>query len=172
MKGALKAVNFAREKAYPFIGTWGGFQYTLVEYARNVLNLVEADHQESNPFTPIPLISRLSCHLVGKQEKIKLQTDTLIHKIYGTDEIKENYRCNYGLNPEFQKQISDSNLKIVGSNIKGEARIIELRGQCFFIASLFLPQLNSTIEKPHPMIVAYLQEAIRNSTNFWYRDAV
>ena len=143
-----------------------GFQYTLVEYARNVLNLVEADHQESNPFTPIPLISRLSCHLVGKQEKIKLQTDTLIHKIYGTDEIKENYRCNYGLNPEFQKQISDSNLKIVGSNIKGEARIIELRGQCFFIASLFLPQLNSTIEKPHPMIVAYLQEAIRNSTNF------
>jgi CTP synthase (UTP-ammonia lyase) len=65
------------------------------------------------------------------------------------------------LNPEYQEQINQGKIKVVGRNDEGAAGIIELEGQCFFIASLFLPQRSSTTEKPHLMIVRYLEEALR-----------
>src|SRR5258706_6934521 len=63
MDGALAAIRFARESGRPFLGTCGGFQHALIEYARNALGFPEADHAESNPAATLPLISRLSCSL-------------------------------------------------------------------------------------------------------------
>src|SRR5262249_30631581 len=61
MNGALQAIHFARIRRIPFLGTCGGFQHALIEYARNVLEWHEADHAESNPDASMPLISGLSC---------------------------------------------------------------------------------------------------------------
>src|SRR6266478_1625832 len=64
MEGALRAIRFARETHRPFLGTCGGFQHAVIEYARNVLGLADADHTETNPRAVLPLISQLSCSLV------------------------------------------------------------------------------------------------------------
>src|SRR5437762_3296384 len=72
MQGALTAIHFARENRIPFLGTCGGFQHALIEYARNVLNIPDADHAESNPQTQTPLISKLSCALINQSETIRL----------------------------------------------------------------------------------------------------
>src|SRR5436190_8007090 len=63
MDGALNAIRFARENRIPFLGTCGGFQHTLIEYARNVLRIQDAEHEESNPTASLLVVSRLSCSL-------------------------------------------------------------------------------------------------------------
>jgi CTP synthase (UTP-ammonia lyase) len=98
---------------------------------------------------------------VGASERIEIQAGTLAYEVYGKGETVEKYSCNYSLNPEYQEQVSQGQLKVVGRNDKGAARVIELEGQRFFMASLFLPQMNSAAGKPHPMILRYLEEALR-----------
>ena len=126
-----------------------------------MLGIEDADHEESNPETTNPFISKLSCSLAGQSENIKVKAGTLAHQAYGKDETTERYRCSYGLNSEYQEQIYQSELKVVGINDDGEIRIIELEGPHFFMASLFLPQMSSVPDKPHPMILHYLKAALR-----------
>ena len=63
--GAISAIRYARTSKVPFLGTSAGFQYALIEYARNVLGLTEADHQKINPKAALPLITPLGCGLAG-----------------------------------------------------------------------------------------------------------
>jgi CTP synthase (UTP-ammonia lyase) len=72
MEGALSAIRFAREREVPFLGTCGGFQHALIEYASNILGLTEADHAESNPEAKAQIVMPLSCSLVGAKGKIAL----------------------------------------------------------------------------------------------------
>ena len=72
----------------------------------------------------------------------------------------ERFQCSYGLNPRFRDRFADGKLDITGVDLQGEARIVELADHPFYVATLFLPQLSSTSEKPHPLIVAYLQAAM------------
>ena len=79
---------------------------------------------------------------------------------YGMGEAKEQYYCNFGLNPELQALIDDGGLRVVGVDQNGEARILELAEHAFYVATLFVPQLTSTEEQPHPLIAAYLRAAL------------
>jgi CTP synthase (UTP-ammonia lyase) len=97
---------------------------------------------------------------VGKSERIELLKDTLAYRVYKRGIIEEKYSCSYSLNPEYQKKFKESRLKIVGRNEEGATRVIEIEEQGFFMASLFLPQMNSTAEKPHPMVLKFLEEAL------------
>lgn len=121
-----------------------------------------ADHAESNPKTSFPLISKLSCSLAGTTENIKIQKETLAHRVYGRQETVERYSCSYSLNPDYQEQISQGELKFVGRNDDGAIRLVELEGHRYFIACLFLPQMNSDPGRPHPMIVKYLEAALKS----------
>ena len=69
----------------------------------------------------------------------------------------EQFSCFYGINPEYRDVIEDGVLKVAGLGTDGEVRVVELSGYRFFIATLFLPQLSSSAEIPHPLIVAYLK---------------
>jgi len=80
--------------------------------------------------------------------------------VYGEEEIVEEFRCNYGLNPEYRDIIGAGGLKVAGVDSDGQVRIVELSGHRFFIATLFLPQLSSSFDMPHRLIVAYLKAAI------------
>src|SRR5260370_1623394 len=84
MEGALRAIRFAREHAVPFLGTCGGSQHALIEYARHFLGLTEADHAESNPEAELPVIAPLACSPVEATGTIFLKRDSPIAAISGT----------------------------------------------------------------------------------------
>src|SRR5256885_3215214 len=139
MQGALEAIRFARVERVPFLGTCGGFQHAILEYARNVLSLEEADHCETNPTAPLPLISRLSCSLVEKEDRIFLIAGSRIRRIYGCSEVSEAYHCNFGLNPNYEKLLAD-HIEFTGRDVSGEVRVLELDEHPFFVATLFQPE--------------------------------
>ncbi|WP_094607105.1 CTP synthase [Sporomusa silvacetica DSM 10669] len=155
-KGALNAIQFAREKDYPFIGTCAGFQHTVIEYARNKLGLNDAQHAEYDPDASNLIITALSCSLVGETRNIFISKNSRIYKFYNQTEVMERFSCNFGINPNYRKLIDESGFKVVGTDEKGEARILELPQNKFYIATLFQPQLSSLPANPHRLIVAYL----------------
>ncbi len=163
MDGALAAIRFARERGYPFLGTCGGFQHAIIEYARNVLGFTEADHAESNPTATLPLIAPLACSLVGAQGTIRLHPNSRISAIYGSSETVERYHCNYGLNPDFRSLLEQSEMRITGVDSNGDARVIELNHHPFFIGTLFQPELSAFSDVAHPLIGAFLQAIAESS---------
>jgi len=125
-----------------------------------VLGLEQAEHEESSPEAGELVISRLVCSLDGSTETVTLMPGTLTHRVYGQGEAAEKFACNYGLNPAYREQISQGALKVAGTGPAGEVRVVELSGHPFFVGTLFLPQLSSTADRPHPLIVAYLRAAL------------
>ncbi len=106
------------------------------------------------------LISKLSCSLVGQTQVVQIAPGSRAAHAYGQAEVTERFQCNYGLNDRFRARLADGKLNITGADPQGEARIVELTGHPFYVATLFLPQLNSTEGKPHPLITAFLQAAM------------
>jgi CTP synthase (UTP-ammonia lyase) len=164
MDGALRAIRFAREAPRPFLGTCGGCQHALLEYARNALGIVEADHAESNPSARMPLIAELSCAMVEKSGSVLLEPGSRIAGICGKREITEVYHCRYGLNPRFERLVSRSGLRISARDEKGEARVFELTTHPFFICTLFQPERAGLSGRDHPLIHAFLAAAIERQT--------
>ena len=159
MEGALRAIRFARERGVPFLGTCGGFQHTLIEYARHVLGWSEADHAESNSTAEMPLVMPLSCSLVGARGIIELQEGSRAKAIYGADEATEQYHCNFGFNPHYRSLFEAGALRITGVDKDGEVRVVELEDHPFFIATLFQPELTALAGARHPLIAAYVRAA-------------
>lgn len=158
MIGVLNAIKFARENQIPFIGTCGGFQHTLIEYARHVLNLTESDHLETNPHTSLPLITPLSCSLEGTHGNIELKPGSQVATIYNHTQITEAFNCSYGVNPDYQ-HLLDSTLHITGVDEVGHARVVELKDHPFFIATLYQPERSAFTGISHPLIKAFIQAA-------------
>jgi len=157
MQGALSAIRFARERGIPFLGTCGGSQHAIIEYARNVLGLAGADHAETNPAAQLPLIAPLACSLIEVQDTIYLKPETRIAAIYERTEIVEGYHCSYGLNPHYHALFEQSGMRITGVDVNGEARVIELSRHPFFVGTLFQPERSAFAGTAHPLIMAYLQ---------------
>lgn len=157
MAGALEIIKYARLNNIPTLGTCGGFQHMVIEFARNVLNIKDAQHAEYDPYASKLVINPLSCSMFGQKLKINI-TDkrSQAYKILKSDTIEEQYYCNFGLNPEFQSEIHNNGFKIVGSDTSNEARILELQGHKFFIATLFVPQDNSTPGNPNKLITGFV----------------
>ncbi|MBN1188767.1 MAG: hypothetical protein JXA46_03360 [Dehalococcoidales bacterium] len=140
----------------------------MLEYARNVAGLSEAGHMEEDPDTAIPLFILASCQVDSRPEgttrlwgklNIKVSTGTLAHRIYQKTEIEESFNCNYELNTLYREQLETAGLKVSGISETGGARIVELPGHRYYIATGFLPQVSSTAENPHPLVLAYLEAA-------------
>jgi CTP synthase (UTP-ammonia lyase) len=161
MAGALGAIRFARERGVPFLGTCGGFQHALLEYARHVIGIADADHAESNPEASAAIITPLACSLVGQTGKILLTPGSRAARIYGTTETTERFHCNYGLDARYRSVLEDGRLAFTGSDTDGEARVAELEGHPFFMATLFQPELSHVPGKVHPIISAFVRSAGR-----------
>jgi CTP synthase (UTP-ammonia lyase) len=160
MAGALNGIQFARERNWPLLGTCGGFQHLVIEYARNVLGFADAAHEESDPDASYLFISALSCSLVGQTMDVQLDPESRVFRFYQQRTVQEQYYCNFGLNPAYQRLIHDGGLRVAGRDQDGEARIVELPDHRFFLGTLFVPQLTSTAQRPHPLIMAYIQAAV------------
>lgn len=131
-----------------------------MEYARNVLVIKGATHEEIDPQAPTLVISRLASSLVGKTEPVRIAAGSLAFEAYGQEQAAEQFSCNFGLNPGFDRSRDWGRLKITGVGPAGEARIVELEGHPFYVATLFLPQMSSKPDRPHPLIEAFLKAAM------------
>jgi CTP synthase (UTP-ammonia lyase) len=162
-EGALAAIRFARESDRPYLGTCGGFQHALLEYARNVLGLRHAEHAETRPDAAMPLITPLSCALVGQTGTIAFEEGSRLRSIYGAAEAEEQYHCRYGLNPLYEKVLDGTALRICGRDRTGEVRAVELNGHPFFVATLFQPERAALRGSLHPLVAAYVAAAASRS---------
>lgn len=160
MKGALRGIRFARESGRPFLGTCGGFQHTLIEYARNVLGLAEADHAESNPGASRLLITPLACALRDTSGTINLFDGTRIMEIYGREQVVEEYNCSFGLSASARSLFDGTPLRITGEDTEGEVRVVELEDHPFFIATLFQPERRALKGEAHPLVNVYVRAAL------------
>jgi CTP synthase (UTP-ammonia lyase) len=95
------------------------------------------------------------------EDRLKIQPETLLHSICGSEDGSEQYYCNYGVNEEYEPQFRDAGLCVSARGIRGEPRAVELPDHRFFLATLFQPQLSSRPEAPHPIWLAFLQAAMR-----------
>lgn len=157
MLGAIYAIQYAREHDIPFLGTCGGFQHTALEYARNMLQMEEIRNKDFDPYSPNLFITALTCSLVGQTKNILIKRNSRIYQIYGGTQTIERYNCSFGLNKEFQEKLEQNGLKVAGTDEEGEARIILIEKNRFFMATLFQPQLSSTSDQPHPLIMSYIK---------------
>jgi CTP synthase (UTP-ammonia lyase) len=160
MQGALNGIRIAREGNKPFLGTCGGFQHALIEYARSVLKVAEADHAESNPSASFPLITPLSCSLVGAHGTILLAPGSKAEAAYGASKTDEEYHCNFGLNREQLPKLESGGLRFSGFDTEGEPRIFELPDHTFFMGTLFQPELTALKGVTHPLVTEYVRATV------------
>ena len=169
MDGMLKGIEFARTRDWPFLGTCGGFQYTVIECARNVLDLKDADTAENNSGSKNVIIYPVACavpnraanapKLSGVVPEIRIRPGSYLETFYSESVIKEEFFCNFELNPDFEWCSIEAGFPIAARGAEGEVRAIESPTHRFFIATLFQPQLSSTAKKPHPLVIAFVQAA-------------
>ncbi|HEY1015961.1 MAG TPA: CTP synthase [Herpetosiphonaceae bacterium] len=156
-EGALLAIRHARERLTPFLGTCGGFQHAILEYARNVLGWEDADHGETAPGAERAVIAPLACALVEATGAVRFAPGSLLATAYGADEAVEGYRCRYGLNPEFQAALLAGPLRAAATDEAGEIRAVELDGHPFFAATLFQPERAALSGRAAPLVEAFVR---------------
>lgn len=166
--GALAAIRFARETRRPFLGTCGGFQHALIEFARNVAGLATADHAETNPAADTLIVTRLSCSLVAQTKTVRLVPGSLIHAAYGRDTTTEGYHCNYGPAPEHRSRLEHAGLRFTAFDLPAEASAkagdagdiraaeLPLSTHPFFAGTLFQPERAALRGEIPPLIRAFI----------------
>jgi CTP synthase len=136
----------------------------------NVSGLKDAGHTEEDPNTTTPLLVLVACPVDSRPPgaprlwgglKINISPGSLALSVYQSSMIEETFACNYELNPVYRGALEKSGLKVSGISEDGGARIVELPEHRFFIATGFVPQLSSEEDRPHPLIVAYLETAAK-----------
>ncbi|MFD8636275.1 hypothetical protein [Streptomyces sp. NPDC059533] len=162
--GVLAAIRVAREEGIPFLGTCGGFQHTLLEYARTVCGLADAAHAENDPEAADPLITPLACSLVGHQGLVRAEPGSLAESALGAERSTEHYHCNYGPEPRHLPTLAAHGLRLSGHDEDGQVRIAELPGHPFFLATLFQPELHGDGTVPHPIVRALAVAAVTHAT--------
>lgn len=169
IEGKIQTVKYARENNIPFLGICLGMQMAVVEFARDVLNIKDANSLEFDEKTKNPVI-----HIMESQKNITkkggtmrlgaypciLKKSSLASKLYKTEEISERHRHRYEFNNEYRKIMEDNGMTISGTSPDGElVEIIEIKNHPYFIASQFHPELKSRPDKPHPLFVGLLKAA-------------
>ncbi|WP_436522100.1 CTP synthase C-terminal region-related (seleno)protein [Actinoplanes sp. HUAS TT8] len=155
--GAVGAVRIARTEGIPFLGTCGGFQHAMLDFARDVCGFTGARHAENGPAGEDDLIVELSCSLAGHEAAVDLVPGSLVERLLGATRTVERYHCSYGLSPAYLELLQAHGMRFTGHDRSGEVRVAELPGHPFFLASLFQPELSG--EGAHPLIRGFARAA-------------
>jgi len=170
IEGKIEAIKYVREHKIPFFGICLGMQMAVIEYARNVLGLKDANSTEMNTKTKNPVI-----HIMEEQKKITkkggtmrlgawncdLKDETLAYSIYQRKTISERHRHRYELNNNYIKDLEKHGLIASGINPDTNlVEIIEIEKHPFFVGVQFHPEYKSTIVNPHPLFVSFIKATI------------
>ena len=156
MAGALAAIRRAREDGVPFLGTCGGFQHAVIEYAQNVLGWRDATHAETTPNAPRNVIAPLTCGLLEGEGVVRLVPASKLAAAYDAPEATAEYLCRYGVNPAFRAALVAGPLREAATDEDGDLRAVELDGHPFFVATLFQPERAVLRGKRVPIVSAFI----------------
>ena len=151
----LRTITAARTRGIPLLGTCGGFQHMLLEFAREVCGL-DARHAESDPDADAPLLRPLVCSLMGEEDRVHVAPDTLAAHLLGAGPSTQRYFCSYGLDEAQRPVLEAHGLRISGTADDGAARIAELPDHPFALGTLFQPSLASDATFVHPVIAGFV----------------
>ena len=169
IEGKIKAINYARVNKIPFLGICLGMQLAVIEFARNVCSLEDANSTEFNPLCKNPVIDLMESQKaiinmggtlrLGNYE-CSLVKDTLAYKDYKEDIILERHRHRYEFNNNYKELLESKGMVFSGFNTKANlVEIIELPNHPHFIASQFHPEFKSRPTKPHPLFMSFIEAA-------------
>ncbi|MDY2587208.1 CTP synthase [Winogradskyella aquimaris] len=171
IEGKIDAVRFVREHNIPFLGICLGMQMAVIEYARNVLNLKNANSLEMDENTPHPVINLMESQkdVINKGGTMRLGAwdcniaeGSIAHKVYGQTSIKERHRHRFEFNDAYKKQIEAAGMKATGLNPDtGLVEIIEIPDHNWFVGVQYHPEYKSTVANPHPLFVAFVKAALK-----------
>jgi CTP synthase (UTP-ammonia lyase) len=155
--GALIAIRHAREHNVPLLATCGGLQHVVIEYARNVMGLADADHEETAPNASCLIVTALECSPAGQTMAVTLDGASRVAGWYGSTRTTERYYCRYGINTAYEEQLEAAGLRIVGWDDEGEPRVVDIPNHPFYIGVLFVPQPSPDPATPHPLVAALIE---------------
>jgi CTP synthase len=174
-EGKIATVKYARENKIPFFGICLGMQVAVIEFARNVLGFAGANSTEMDPNTAHPVIA-----LMEEQKKIDQMGGTMrlgsyactlvkgskAALAYGKTKIQERHRHRYEFNNAYLEQIEAKGLLASGKNPDtGLVEIVELKDHPWFVGVQFHPEYKSTVLKPQPLFVEFIQAALIKKNN-------
>lgn len=154
--GALAAIKYARETGRPFLGTCGGFQHALLEYAQAIWQLATPQHAELDPSAVDPVIAPLACSLIEASEQLTFSPGSRLERIYRKQPATEQYHCRYGLNSKYAALLETGPLKVAARDAAGSVRAVELDDHPFFVASLFQPERIALKGYVPPLVAAFV----------------
>ena len=167
IEGKVAAVKYARQNNLPFLGICLGMQMAVIEFARNVLKLKNANSTEMDSQTEDPVISIMEdqkniTDMGGTMRlglwKCELKKGSLAHKIYKTKTIEERHRHRYEFNNEYREQLENEGMVATGTNPDtGLVEIIEIPDHPWFMGVQYHPEYKSTVANPHPLFVAFVK---------------
>jgi CTP synthase (UTP-ammonia lyase) len=150
------AIRAARTTTQPFLGTCSGFQYTVLEFARDVAGLADAGHAETAAGGERLVVDRLQCSLIGQERRVTAVPGTRVHTLCGAAPFVGFHWCNYGLSPAYVQMLADHGLVIAATADDAGVEAVELPHHPFFLATLFQPQVARIAGQPlHPIIEAF-----------------
>jgi CTP synthase (UTP-ammonia lyase) len=150
------AIAAARTSGQPFLATCGGFQYTVLEFARHVAGIADAGHAEIDPDGNTLVIERLTCSLVAQERAVTAVPGTRMHALCGGAPFTGFHWCNFGLAPAYVSRLEAHGLTIGARADDAGVEAIESAGHPFFMATLFQPQIGSIDGRPlHPVLRAF-----------------
>lgn len=171
IEGKLTAIRYARESNVPFFGICLGMQTACIEFARNVLGLKQAASTEVNPNTSEPVIDMMASQKTITQKggtmrlgayKCEIRKKTLAHAAYQSTEISERHRHRWEFNNAYLEQFEKAGMLPTGVNPESNlVEIIELKDHKWFLGVQFHPELKSTVERPHPLFVAFVKACMQ-----------
>ncbi|MGD9000999.1 MAG: CTP synthase [Granulosicoccaceae bacterium] len=179
VEGKIRTVQYARENRIPYLGICLGMQVAVIEYARNVAGLTDANSTEFDSNTRHPVIALITewvnedgsietrdegSDLGGTMrlggQPCRLAEDSLSRKLYGKDVIVERHRHRYEFNNQYREQLEQAGLKLAGTSIDGKlVEVIENSDHPWFIACQFHPEFTSTPRDGHPLFSGFINAA-------------
>ena len=155
-----EALTMRRTENLPTLGTCGGFQHMVLEFARNKLGIETAAHAETSPDGDDLVIDALPCSLVGQERLVHCVPDTKIAQICGSEPFVGFHYCNFGVNPKYQTALEAAGLRLSAFAEDAGVEAIELKTHPFYIGTLFQPQMGLLQGLGlHPLIENFLSVA-------------
>ncbi|HET8885486.1 MAG TPA: CTP synthase [Salinimicrobium sp.] len=169
IEGKIEAVQYARENKMPFFGICLGMQMAVIEFARNVLNLKNANSTEMDPYTENPVIDLMEAQknitqMGGTMRlgswKCELADGSTAKEVYQSEEIEERHRHRFEYNNKYKERLESAGMKSTGINPETNlVEIIEVENHPWFVGVQYHPEYKSTVANPHPLFVAFVKAA-------------